>query len=162
MKWTEAEIALALTRNGAPFSFRRWIVVENVSWGWGLTWEADLIAVSKSGFATEIEIKVNRYDLRHDRDKRKHHRSSYGKIKALYYAVPSELVGDAMNPDIVDQKYGIIEVKMPKQEYDYPFCKIIRRAVFDKRARTLQKSEIQELMRLSLYRYWDRPNWRNP
>lgn len=160
MKWRECDIALALTRTGAPFSFRKWIVVENVSWGWGLTWEADLIAVSKSRYATEIEIKVNKYDLRHDRDKRKHHRSSFGKIKALYYAVPSELISDAMNPEIVDPKYGIIEVCEPKISYDHPTCKIIRRAVFDKKARELSKDEIHTLTKLAMYRYWDRPQWR--
>ena len=73
-----------------------------------LRFEADLLMLTKSGYATGIELKVSKADLRKDL-KKKHinrlgtfHRPEYsgvsswkefyfGKFKHFYYAVPEEL-----------------------------------------------------------------------
>ena len=45
------------------------LVVPNVSWGF-FNHECDLISISKSGFATEYEIKVSKSDLKADKKKK--------------------------------------------------------------------------------------------
>lgn len=45
--------------------YRRNTVVPNAYWGLGLTWEADLLVISKAGYLTEVEIKVSKADLLH-------------------------------------------------------------------------------------------------
>ena len=39
------------------------IIVPNVSWGMGIEYEADLIVLSKQGYATEYEIKRSYSDF---------------------------------------------------------------------------------------------------
>ena len=39
------------------------LIVPNVSWGMGINYEADLVVVSKSGYATEYEIKRSYSDF---------------------------------------------------------------------------------------------------
>ena len=46
------EIAIARSWN-----YRRHLIVPNVSWGFGVH-ECDLLVISPSGYATEIEIKA--------------------------------------------------------------------------------------------------------
>ena len=41
----------------AHFDHRANLIVPNVSWGWGLAYEADMVVVRPSGYAMEIEIK---------------------------------------------------------------------------------------------------------
>lgn len=100
MKSTEIEIAIA-----NHFNPRRNLIVPNVSWGMGMH-ECDLLIVSRSGYATEIEIKVSRSDLIKDAEKKHGHR--HNKISRLYFAIPSSLV-----PHIqyVPDHAGIVEVR---------------------------------------------------
>src|SRR6185295_5183274 len=76
----------------SPFYIRtQFAVVSNVSWGL-LPWEADIIACSKSGFLTEVEIKVSLSDWKADFQKHKFKDQSFTKrIKKFYYAAPIEL-----------------------------------------------------------------------
>ena len=75
MKTLEMEIALM-----RKFDVRRNIIVPNICWGMNLH-ECDLLSITKKGYATEIEIKVSKPDLRADRDKTHGHRSN--KIEFL-------------------------------------------------------------------------------
>jgi len=70
---------------------RRKYIVPNVSWGWNLKHEADLIVVSKNLWAVEIEIKVSAADLKADAKKEKWLREYDDKISKLIYAVPADL-----------------------------------------------------------------------
>lgn len=70
------------------FNIRTNIIVPNVSWGMYLH-ECDLLIVTPSGYATEIEIKISKYDLIKDKDKK--HRHASKKIKNLYFAIPDYL-----------------------------------------------------------------------
>lgn len=85
------QIQLAL-RNSSLFDRRNDIIVPNVSWGL-LPYEADLLAISKAGQVTEVEIKRSMADLRADFKKGHLHDSE--DITYFYYCVPESLVEKA-------------------------------------------------------------------
>lgn len=72
--------------------------------------EADLFVVSKSRYATEIEVKTSLADWKNDFKKKKHQTLKW--IKYFYYAVPEELADKI--PDEVDPRYGIIACSQAK------------------------------------------------
>ena len=84
------------------FDIRRNLIVPCVSdWSQLTLFEIDLLVLSKSKYATAIEIKVNKSDLKNDL-KKKHISNMkpigefyleryYKNIKYFYYAVPEEL-----------------------------------------------------------------------
>ena len=100
---TIEQIQDALARH-YNFNVRQNIVVPNVSWGL-LSYEADFVSVSKSGYMTEVEIKRSWSDFRKDFTKKHLHndiRSSY-----FFYCVPKsirEKVEDALY--IYEEKNG--------------------------------------------------------
>ena len=75
------------------FNWRKNLIVPNISWGL-FKHECDLLILTKSGYATEIEIKISKNDLKKDFNKKHRHidKDWYGnecdKIKYLYYALP--------------------------------------------------------------------------
>lgn len=73
----------------SPFYIRRNIVIPNVSWGF-LNHEADLVAISKAGCLTEIEIKRTWSDFLADFEKKHNHYDP--KLSHFYYAVPESIV----------------------------------------------------------------------
>ena len=88
---------------------------------------ANLVVLSKSNYATVVEIKVSKSDLRNDLKKKHINQISnpnrfdfyYSKIKYFYYAVPSILVEEAINQ--IPNFAGIIDldsmdvIRKPKQ-----------------------------------------------
>ena len=78
---------------------RQNIIVPNVGWGmfvgYKIMHECDLLSLSSSGYATEIEIKVSKHNLLKDKEKRHNHEHHY--ITNLYFAVPIELKDIAIN-----------------------------------------------------------------
>ena len=84
MKTLEMEVALMTYLN-----VRQNIIVPNIYWGMELLYECDLVKLTKNGYATEIEIKISKADLKKDREKRFQHDSFL--FKYLYFAVPIEL-----------------------------------------------------------------------
>lgn len=85
---TVRDIMLALIKQDC-FNVRRNIVVPNISFGF-LDHEADLFLVSKSGYATEVEIKRSLSDLKADFKKSKPFICD--KVYRFYYCVPDSLV----------------------------------------------------------------------
>lgn len=85
------QIQLGL-RNSDLFNQRSDLIVPNISWSI-LPYEADLIAISKSGQVTEVEIKRSLADLR--ADYKKGHRHDADCITYFYYCVPEQLVEKA-------------------------------------------------------------------
>jgi hypothetical protein len=76
------------------FNPRQNIIVTNVSWGivnakYKALHECDVLILSGSGYATEVEIKVSKADLLKDGEKKHHH--NHNLIRRFYYAVPKEL-----------------------------------------------------------------------
>ena len=117
------------------------LIVPNVSYGMGLH-ECDILILSKSGYATEIEIKVSRADLL--KDSQKTHLHMHQKISRLYFAMPESMQKDI---SLVPDRAGVILVRsdgrlifnrLPKENLRYKFsCE-----------------EMYKLARLGNLRYW--------
>ncbi len=137
---TTIEIEVAVARF---FDIRRNLIVPNVSWGLGFTHECDLLVVTKSGYANEIEIKTGLYDLKRDGLKRHGHRSK--KIRRLFFAFSPELLGPALR--FVREDAGLMVVEKNRVIVNRP-------AVINKEARPLTNEEICHLGRLASMRIW--------
>ena len=77
----------------AYFKFSQNIIVHCVADGiyhekCGFLHECDLLVLSKSNYATEIEIKISKSDL--IKDSKKEHAHESDLIKKLYFAVQTE------------------------------------------------------------------------
>lgn len=107
------------------FDFRKNIIVTNVTPLSSLVaFEVDMLILSKSRYATGVEIKITKQDLRNDLKKkhiatfnkpqaRKHY---FKKLKYFYYAVPKELEKEAIKQIpkafgliIIDEKITIVQ-----------------------------------------------------
>lgn len=146
-----ADVEWFLTRGAsAPFPYSRYLVVANVSWGL-LRWEADVCALSNSGWLTEIEIKVSVADLKKDAEKTKHGQwAQDNMIREFFYAMPGAVwdkVKDA--PPIPDYAGVIVITEDGRREYP-------RKATKKTHARKLTDSERLQLGRLGAMRYWTR------
>jgi hypothetical protein len=114
------------------FNVRLNLVVPNVFWGM-FTYEMDLLVVTKSGYAYEVEIKTSKADLIKDKGKPHHHDCS--KISRLYFAIPESLVPHIEHiPEhagilvVKNVEYGpsgyyqsVDELRGPKSKYSYQF-----------------------------------------
>ena len=65
------DIQYAITNRWGVFPCRTHIIVPNVSWGWNLNYEADLVVISKAHICSEIEIKITKADFDQDKNKAK-------------------------------------------------------------------------------------------
>lgn len=83
---TTQEIEVAVAKY---FNFRTNIIVPNAWWGVGLNHECDLLVLTQSDYAYEVEIKVSKSDLL--ADLKKPHLHKHKKIKRLYFAIPLSL-----------------------------------------------------------------------
>ena len=138
MDSTQIEIALA-----RHFNYRTNIIVPNVWWGLGLAYECDLVIVSKRGWATEIEIKTSKQDIKADFKKASYaHKSNL--MKRFYYAVPEKLSKYELLP--VD--CGLISVNNDLE------CKLLRPPRINKNARKLRQDEIEKVLHLGCMRIW--------
>jgi hypothetical protein len=118
------------------FDIRRNLIVPNISdWSNLLRFEADVLILSQSGYATCIEIKVSKGDLKNDLKKPhiKHLdqlliwnkpplERYYSSLKYFYYAVPERLINDALSQ--IPSFAGLISlngmrvVRKPKKLFD--------------------------------------------
>lgn len=146
-KMTSAEIELRLARH---FGVRKNVVVPNVSWGLDFGHELDLIVVSKAGYATEIEIKVSKADLKNDLKKPHKHESK--RLKYLYFALPSKLKSAAL--EFVPERAGIILLNNTDAELPAYDIEVLRPAVVRPKAEKLTDKEIIKLHHLSAMRLW--------
>jgi hypothetical protein len=132
-------------RNRSPFSQKKnWLAIPNVSWGF-LSYEADLLVISRSKYCTEIEVKVPMADWKQDFSKRKH-RFPDNRIKYQYYAAPFELAKRYTELPIPED-WGIIGVSEKNK------VEILKPAVA-KKARQITDKELMILARLACFRVW--------
>lgn len=136
---TARDIELAIA---SWLGIRTHIIVPNVSWGLNLH-ECDILAVSKSGYATEIEIKISASDLRADMKKGHQHDSPI--IRYLYFAMPAKLSKYA---ELVPQRAGIIIVENGS-------CLVTRNCQVNSLARKLDVEEQLQVARLGVMRIWN-------
>lgn len=111
MKTLEIEIALMRKLN-----YVENIIVPNVSFGMMRYFfedrerkcdelhECDILKLSKSGYATEYEIKISKSDFMSDFKKKHNHSSKF--IKQMYYAVPIEMLDFAK--DNLPENCGLV------------------------------------------------------
>jgi len=136
---TANDIEIAVARFFNP---RVNIIVPNVSWGFGLRHECDLLIVTPGRYATEIEIKVTRSDIKADLRKRWQHRSD--KIRRFSYAVPEELADCPYLP--LDCGLLIVEKDLR--------VKVIRPPRHNKYAVKLTDKQVNKLLHLGCMRIW--------
>ena len=128
------------------FGIRTNLIVPNVSWGLGVH-ECDLLICTKSGYCTEVEIKISAADLKKDKDKHHSHKSK--KIKYLYFAIPSYL---AKYIEYIPSNAGILIITSKHKV----FC--IAKPVQNKDCRPITEHEQYEMARLGSLRIWNLKN----
>ena len=142
------------------FGYRANIIVPNISWGAGLH-ECDLLIINnKSRYATEVEIKISKSDLKADLLKPHHHSSK--RIKYLYFAVPDYLLDAAIS--LLPDTTGIIVIskgsynnsgfhQSPEIVY-FLRSEVYRRAKANKDSRPMTQEEVINICRLGCMRIW--------
>ena len=136
MKTTAQEIEIAVAEH---FGYRYNIIVPNVSWGFGLNYEADMVVVLPSCYAMEIEIKVSASDIKADLSKKRQHESDL--FKQLYFAVPLELA----NNENIPERAGILAV-MDRETKSVKDVELKRAAKTNENAVKLSETQ-KELLR---------------
>lgn len=147
MKTIDIEIAVM-----QKMGVRKYVIVPNVSWGIsrpgiGELHECDILALSLSGYATEIEIKITKGDLLKDAEKPHAHDSSF--IKKLYFAIPEKLLEVAK--ENIPKRAGIMVVTKSRNSEGFE-TRIVRKAKTNKDAVQWIEDERNQLMRLGCMR----------
>jgi hypothetical protein len=141
------------------FDYRQKLIVPNVYWGLNFQYELDLIVVSNSNYATEIEIKISKSDLKADLKKSHYHDSN--RIKQLYFAVPEKLKEAAL--ELIPERAGLFIVREDKDtlirnqdgiRIRFPKVQIIKPPKINTKAKKLTVEEINKLHRLASLRMW--------
>lgn len=119
----------------------------------GLNHECDILAVSKSGYLTEYEIKVSKSDLKADFKKKHKHESD--RLKYQYFAIPKEM-RDCV--DIIPNKFGVVIIteRRDRQGKDYYSIKEIREPYKNKNASKITDSEFINLCRIQALKLWNK------
>ena len=130
------------------FSYRKNLIVPNVSWGLGMH-EVDLLVVSKGGYATEVEIKISRNDLK--KDLIKHHKHDDERIKYLYFALPSSMKKDI---EFVPEQAGILLLNNTDINFPAYSVTVLRSPQMRKKVVKLSEAEMYKLARLGTLRIW--------
>jgi len=140
---TEMEIALSLY-----FNRRTNLIVPNVSWGM-FNHECDLIVLTPAGYAWEIEIKVDKYDLIKDKLKRHGHKDH--RIKYLYFAIPQYL---EKYIEHIPAHSGIVIVSESKWGYSKYMCRTIRKPSAIQKPYKFTDKDRYKIARLGALRIW--------
>ena len=148
------EIELALAKY---YNVRTNIIVPNVSWGLSGMHECDILVVSGSGYATEIEIKISKADFLKDFEKSHGHVDRKNRIKTFYYAMPKELYIKVK--DLIPENAGVIVCERHLRNYSERFpknhsvyAKVEKTAVNIKNAKKLTDEEILKVAKLGCMR----------
>lgn len=110
-------------------------------------YESDFIYITKSGYLTEVEIKVDINDFRSDFNKKVYHSSLF--VSSLYYAFPEELYKKYKDEirERVEGIAGIITV------CNYG-CKVKAKAPKRKNIKALTDIEIKDFMRIGCMKWF--------
>jgi hypothetical protein len=143
------------------YDLRRNLIVPNVHWGLGFLHEIDMLIVTKSGYASEIEIKISKSDLKHDMKKKWAHNNFIDnpRIKTITFAMPESMVGCV---ELVPEYAGIALVKWNEEWTNihggtcpaHYSVEIYKKPRINHDARKLSADEIKHLYVLSAMRIW--------
>jgi hypothetical protein len=146
-KITTPEMELSIVNT--LFNIRKNIIVPNVSWGM-FNHECDLLVLSEKHFATEIEIKVSKADLKADFKKWHNHRDK--RIKYLYYAIPYYMENCI---DLIPDYAGVIIVQEDRNHAGYHVAEYLRKAVANTACHSpMSDKDVMQLTRLGCLRIW--------
>jgi hypothetical protein len=109
--------------------------------------EIDFLAVRKTGFAIEVEIKRSLSDMRAEQKKAHKHESD--KIVEFYYCFPTKIL-EACTP-LVPERAGILEIYWTGYRWR---LNVKKNPVRNKDSRKLTDKEIRKILRYSNYRIW--------
>jgi hypothetical protein len=149
-KITAAEIELALT---GFFDYRRNFIIPNVSYGFRhISYEIDVMVVTTSLYAYDVEIKISPGDLRRDSKKWKWKvcRNQH-YFRKSYFAVPETML---KYQDLIPEHAGVISVSYNERRHLFEAVEI-RKPVVDSQARKVTEAEISHLGKLCMLRMWD-------
>ena len=139
---TSGEIEIAIANH---FGIRKNIIVPNVSWGM-FGYELDLCILNcKSMYASEVEIKISKYDLKRDSKKYRAHERNRNLIRQLWFAMPEKLRGCE---GLVPEKAGIMLITKIGGIWTY------RHPEINKLAQKWTIEEAYKLARLGTMRIW--------
>lgn len=113
--------------------------------------EADVLALSASGYLTEVEIKISVADFRRDAAKAKHSPRWHTRtdlVSAFYYAMP-EMMWPKVETEFASDRAGLILVS------DAGIARVSIKAP-PRPCRKLNEAERLHLGRLGTMRYWTR------
>jgi len=136
------------------WGYRKTLIVPNISWGMGIH-ECDLLILTGSGWATEVEIKISVSDLKKDATKRHAHQNN--KIRDLYFAIPDKLIPYIA---LIPQNAGIILISTytyniaPKRVETRFKGEIVKHPVSNENAVKWDDKERMNLGRLGCMRIW--------
>lgn len=142
MRTQEIEVAVANYLN-----IRQNLIVPNVHWGFDVH-ECDLLVVTKAGYLWEVEIKVDKYDLR--KDKEKWHQHRHAKISRLYFAIPEYLQSEIEH---IPEHAGILIVNDMGKVSKFKVSKF-REAVTTGKYKVTEQ-ERYKIARLGALRIWN-------
>lgn len=141
MTTLEMEIALM-----GHLGVRRNVVVPNVHWGISPSLhECDLLCLTKSRLATEVEIKITKADL--IKDKEKNHNHTHPLIRRTFFAVPQKLKDIALTE--LDQRFGVLIVQ---QRYGRYYVSELRKAKINTKAKKWSDELYLKLLHLGCMR----------
>ena len=129
-------------------NYRSNLIVPNVFWSF-FRHELDLCVLSKSGYCTEVEIKISKADLIKDKEKKHGHIDS--KIKYLYFAIPRYLMSEIEH---IPERAGIIEVFQSNYDDSGWWARIVRGPEQNPSKYKFSEADRVELMRLLCMRIW--------
>lgn len=109
---TTLEIEIAMLKAINP---RQNLTVPNVSWAFFSRQEVDILYLTKSNYATEIEIKTSKSDLK--KDKAKPHNHVNRLIARVYFAVPEKL--EAVALELIPEHAGLYVIRRVETYYRY-------------------------------------------
>lgn len=140
---TTPEVEMAVVRY---FGTRKNVVVPNVSWGM-FGYELDLCILNcQSFYASEVEIKISKGDLKHDSKKDHHHDRNGNLIRQLWFAMPEKMRGCE---EFVPENAGIMFV----DRYGRVTC--ARQPQINKLAKKWTYENAFKLARLGTLRIWN-------
>lgn len=143
-KYSTLELEVAIVRQ---YDIRKHIIVPNVSWGANIH-ECDLLMLSKSGYATEVEIKVSLSDLK--KDFKKKHKHDSDKIKYLWYCVPDYHKDIAL--ELIPETAGLL---LAQRIGYHTHIYHLRESTARVNCKKWSDEEMMNVMRLGCMRIWN-------
>ena len=140
------DIEIAIARHLNP---RQNLIVPNVFWGWGISYEVDLVVVTQNKYAWEIEIKTTFSDLKADKSKRHGHHCN--RFKRLYFAVPKELKDRAL--EHIPERAGLFIVNQDLFGHSTS-VELVKSPQINMNADKLTDKELGKLYELAAMRLW--------